>query len=207
MITRRKNAVQFSRIFFGGKQKKINCETSCWIGPLQTGKMATMSRSPIITIQKMIRWDLVMLGIGLFVFIFVSSLFHANKRVLRSAESRWNNTLLEIHDLYIEATRSHRECLEDNSHILELSELRGRLEGHQELAQKYNFLLEEYQRSTHELQKVRTELDLNKEQKEELLQQVQELMEENSETLRGLEHFDIAKRHLQHRHNVLCKQK
>ena len=86
----------------------------------------------------MVRFEFIVLGIGISTFILFYSLFNANlTTVLQTAEIRHNRTLLEIHDLLIDARKSHRECLEsEEEDSLKISELQGKLEGQQELAKK-----------------------------------------------------------------------
>jgi peptidoglycan hydrolase CwlO-like protein len=174
----------------------------------------------------------ILVTIGVIAF---RSVFHNQcGSVLESTEQRYNDTLEEVNNLYSAAKEDHRKCLENHDKcILEIADLQGRLEGQETLAQKYNLLLAEHQKSMDNVREFQTglkqkeetlfqQIQLNKEQRDDLIRQSNsqgeeiaitrqgnaKVVEEMAEEMRDRqEEYEKTKRRIQQRHNALCKEK
>jgi chromosome segregation ATPase len=76
---------------------------------------------------------------------------HRFAHLLDDAERRHNSSRQELQDRYTKVVEEHQKCLEDETRVLELFDLRGRLDGQADLAGKHQLLLDKYQESEEHL--------------------------------------------------------
>lgn len=78
---------------------------------------------------------------------FYASFNHRFVGLLENAEQRHNSSRQELLDRYTKILSDLKKCLEDETKVLEISELRGRLDGLVDLSGKHQVLLDKYHKS------------------------------------------------------------
>jgi hypothetical protein len=84
---------------------------------------------------------------------------HRCADLLDEAERHHNETRQGLQDRYVKAVEEHHRCLEDESKVLELFDLRDRLGGQADLAGKHESLLDKHHESVERLSNMRAQHD------------------------------------------------
>jgi hypothetical protein len=124
-------------------------------------------------------------GYGLFYSIF----HHRCADLMDEVEQSHNSSMAKLNDQYIKAIEDHKACLEDDSRVQEIYDLRGRLESQSDLLASHRDLLNKHQVTAEKMQEMEAELErksaelfvvikrieLHNEEKKELEQDLAEL--------------------------------
>jgi predicted RNase H-like nuclease (RuvC/YqgF family) len=179
----------------------------------------------------------ILLGLGIIAgyALFHAIFHHRCADVLDELEGGYNQSLASLRELYQKSVDDHRQCLDNDDKILEISELKGRLEAQSDLVNSHRSLLQKHQVTTSQLEHVEAELnrkeaelfivqkriDLRHQEKDDLEKELKELKQavdielgEKTKMIESLQSsvdaFQMTERemleHVKSRHGVMSRQ-
>lgn len=179
------------------------------------------SRSPYSPHLQSILISIILIGTGTVIgYMAFHTQFHYQCiNVLNNVHGSHNTTLAQLQDRLNEKDNLHKQCMEDETRVKEVYELRGRLESQSDLAASHRALLDQHQRSlkkiqqlelgqqVDELDRLREELHVVTQKLEESRRHVVEDRQFFADSLANNQHLlESVRNHLSQRESVQCRQ-